>query len=385
MLNLIPLGPGEFSWRDKFQTAEYINHRLGVLREAYNKDPDTARRILSYTLPGLRGRELTDMEIRTRLGLSEGEKIAASLRFFQELERLSASPLPGVRNAVRPLVEKNMRVVPTPFQPLKPPGQIYQVKTANQDGYAQAVRYLDDLRFGVPGASSAGSAVKAGLAAKVLAHLKQHGALTGMGAGIGAGSEAVRSFMNDDPEAGFYSHLREGAKGALRGGAIGAGAGHAASLGLKHFSPDTFNALTGAMFPSPLSVAQAVDKTTQYVNPGIPGAVANYVVNSHLTPEGRALLEAAKNTDLSPALNAVQRAWMHPGTRLAMGAMSAAKAQHSYQNWKEDHRLRQLAAEDAREKTPEGKDADRRAEIAAIKAHRGLGQYAPAATTGHGG
>ncbi len=357
MLNLIPLGPGEFSWRDKFQTAEYINHRLGVLREAYNKDPDTARRVLSYTLPGLRGRELTDMEIRTRLGLSEGEKIAASLRFFQELERLSASPLPGVRNAVRPLVEKNMRAVPTPFQPLKPPGQVYQVKTANQDGYA----------------------------AKVLAHLKQHGALTGMGAGIGAGSEAVRSFMNDDPEAGFYSHLREGAKGALRGGAIGAGAGHAASLGLKHFSPDTFNALTGAMFPSPLSVAQAVDKTTQYVNPGIPGAVANYVVNSHLTPEGRALLEAAKNTDLSPALNAVQRAWMHPGTRLAMGAMSAAKAQHSYQNWKEDHRLRQLAAEDAREKTPEGKDADRRAEIAAIKAHRGLGQYAPAATTGHGG
>jgi hypothetical protein len=313
MLNLIPLGPGEFSWRDKFQTAEYINQRLEALRSAYTKDPEAARKVLSYTLPGLRGRELTDMEIRTRLGLSEGEKIAASLRFFNELDRLSAPRMP-----------------------------LYRVKTAG------VPRELMDA---------------------ALDSLHRHRALTGMGAGIGAGSEAVRSFMADPADNSFGDHLVAGAKGALRGGAIGAVSGYGASQGLSRLSPETFASLTTPVLKRPVAIIDGLDTALEYVKPGLPGLAAEAIAKTHLTPKGQLELMGGLYTDIAPAINSLQAAWMHPATRAGMGALSAAQAQYAYQDWKEKHRLRSLVS------GPTPSETDKK-EMEAIKVRRGMGAYA---------
>lgn len=99
MAGLLDLNPGEFFLTDKMQPQGHLEERLKILREAYAKDPEMTRAVLSYTLPHRRGRYWTHEELAERLALPpvvEGAMKAAAWMLKEASSQFLAAHFPSV-------------------------------------------------------------------------------------------------------------------------------------------------------------------------------------------------------------------------------------------------------------------------------------------------
>jgi hypothetical protein len=215
----------------------------------------------------------------------------------------------------------------------------------------------------------------AGKVQNLLTALKPLRSYAATGAGLGAGIGGVAGFRGDDPNESFEHHVLRGAQGALTGSAIGALTGLGGGAAFRKLAPEGFAAMARGPFSD--AAEQVADSMRRE-------RMAQGVFEDlRHDPEGRNIPDhvwSALNEKSDPFAKAkayAQKAYegfMHPATRLALGAYTGHSLASAYDNSLADYRLQQLAARKGRSTAEEGHEEENSA-LEALKARYHMGEY----------